>query len=61
MIKDEPVRGTCWSRVDAGATAGRYSPVAVRWTSLVLCRGSKDTQGEGAREGAAGVIPEHSQ
>lgn len=41
--------------------SGEVLPVAVRWASLVLCRGSEDTQGEGAREGAAGVVPKHSQ
>lgn len=41
--------------------SGEVLLVAVRWDSLVLCRGPEDTQGEGAREGAAGVVPKHSQ
>ena len=47
--------------MEAGATTGRYSPVAMTWASLVLGRGTEDTQGEGAREGAAGVVPKHGQ
>lgn len=40
---------------------GEVLPAAVRWASLVLCRGTEDPQGEGEREGAAGVVPQHSQ
>lgn len=36
--------------------SGEVLPVVVRWASFVLCRGAEDTQGEGEREGAAGLI-----